>query len=56
MPHVNGGAARTYPVGAKPPAADGLAVSRMDASATWVKWVRLASIDQGWQIIYYEPR
>ena len=56
MPHVNGGAARAYPVGAKPPAADGLAVGRMDASATWVKWVKLASINQGWQIIYYEPR
>ena len=56
MPHVNGGAARVYPVGSQPPAADGLAVARMDASAAWVKWPKLTPINQGWQIIYYEPR
>lgn len=56
MPHMAGGAARTYPVGSKPPAADGLAVGRMDGSATWVKWQKLLPIDQGWQIIYYEQR
>jgi prepilin-type N-terminal cleavage/methylation domain-containing protein len=56
MPHVKGGPARTYPVGTKPTAADGLAMARLDASSTWVNWKRLAPIDQGWQIIYYEPR
>jgi prepilin-type N-terminal cleavage/methylation domain-containing protein len=56
MPHVRGGAAATYPVGTQPPPADGLAVGRMDASATWVKWLKLAPVNQGWQIIYYEPR
>jgi prepilin-type N-terminal cleavage/methylation domain-containing protein len=56
MPHVKGGPARTYPVGTKPPPADGLAVGRMDASATWVGWNRLTPMNQGWQIIYYEPR
>ena len=43
-------------MGTKPPAADGLAVGRMDAGATWVKWNRLLPINQGWQIIYYEQR
>ena len=56
MPHVNGAAAKTYPVGTKPPPADGLAIGRLDASATWVKWTRLTPMNQGWQIIYYEAR
>ena len=56
MPHMKGGAAATYSAGTKPPAADGLAVGRLDASATWVKWLKLTPMDQGWQIIYYEPR
>jgi hypothetical protein len=56
MPHMKGGPAAQYPVGIKPPPADGLAVGRMDASATWVKWLKLAPINQGWQIVYYEPR
>lgn len=56
MPHVKGGAARTYSVSPKPPPADGLAVGRMDGSSKRVKWQLLASINQGWQIIYYESR
>jgi prepilin-type N-terminal cleavage/methylation domain-containing protein len=56
LPHVRGGLAKTYPVGVKPPPAQGVAVGRMDGSAKWVKWGLLAPIDQGWQIVYYEPR
>ena len=56
MPHVNGSAAVSYAVGATPAAPDGLAVGQMDGSANWVKWQKLNPINQGWQIIYYEPR
>ena len=56
MPHMKGGAGVAYPVGTKPPAADGLAIGRLDASATWIKWTRLTPMNQGWQIIYYEAR
>jgi len=56
MPHVKGGPAKTFPVGQKPTSADGLAIGRMDASSGWVKWQRLGTIDQGWQIICHEPR
>jgi len=56
FPHVRGGAAVSYPVGAQPPAADGLAVARMDASGTWIKWQKLTPMNEGWQIVYYEAR
>ena len=56
MPHVKGSASVMYPTGVKPlPAPDGLAVGRMDGSATWVKWLRLASFTN-YDIMRYEPR
>jgi len=57
MPHVKGGAAKAYSTTSTGPVADGLAVGRMDASANWVKWQKLAQINNGgWQWVYYEPR
>ncbi len=43
---------------AKPePSPDGLAVARMDGSATWVGWKKLVPIRQGQaDTIYYERR
>jgi prepilin-type N-terminal cleavage/methylation domain-containing protein len=56
MPHVRGSASVIYPTGVNPvPPPDGLAVGRMDASATWVKWVKLASFTN-YDIMRYEPR
>ena len=56
MPHVRGSALVLYPPQAKPePTPDGLAVARMDGSATWVKWQKLAAIRQV-DTIYYERR
>jgi prepilin-type N-terminal cleavage/methylation domain-containing protein len=56
MPHVGGSALVLYPAQAKPvPPPDGLAVARMDGSATWVKWLKLAPIRQA-DTIYYERR
>ena len=56
MPHVRGASSVEYPVGVKPvPPPDGLAVGRMDASANWVKWVKLSSFTN-YDIMRYEPR
>ena len=56
MPHVRGSASVMYPVGVKPvPAPEGLAVGRLDSSANWVKWERLASFTN-YDIMRYEPR
>jgi prepilin-type N-terminal cleavage/methylation domain-containing protein len=56
MPHVRGSALVLYPANANPvPTPDGLAVARMDGSAAWVKWARLAPIRQA-DTIYYERR
>ena len=56
MPHVKGSSSVIYPTGVKPlPAPDGLAVGRMDGSATWVKWIRLSSFTN-YDIMRYEPR
>jgi prepilin-type N-terminal cleavage/methylation domain-containing protein len=56
MPHVGGSALVLYPPQAKPvPPPDGLAVARMDGSAIWVKWPKLAAIRQA-DTIYYERR
>ena len=56
MPHVRGSASVVYPTGVKPvPPPDGLAVGRMDASAAWVKWIKLSSFTN-YDIIRYEPR
>jgi prepilin-type N-terminal cleavage/methylation domain-containing protein len=56
MPHVKGSASVYYPTGVKPvPPPDGLAIGRMDGSATWIKWVRLASFTN-YDIMRYEPR
>ena len=56
MPHVRGSASVMYPTGVRPsPAPDGLAVGRMDGSAAWVKWARLASFTN-YDIMRYESR
>ena len=56
MPHVGGSRLVLYPAGQAPvPAPDGLAVGRVDGSASWVKWSRLASLQQA-DKIYYEQR
>jgi hypothetical protein len=56
MPHVRGSALVLYDAGVNPvPSPDGLAVARMDGSATWVKWGRLVPIRQA-DTIYYERR
>ena len=56
MPHVRGSALVLYPPQVNPvPAPDGLAVARMDGSASWVKWNRLVPIRQA-DTIYYERR
>ena len=56
MPHVRGSALVLYDQQVKPvPSPDGLAVARMDGSATWVRWNKLASIRQA-DTIYYERR
>ena len=56
MPHVRGSALVLYDAGANPvPSPDGLAVARMDGSATLVKWGRLVPIKQV-DTIYYEKR
>jgi hypothetical protein len=56
MPHVGGSRLVLYPAGANPvPPPDGLAVGRVDGSALWVKWARLASLQQA-DKIYYERR
>ena len=56
MPHVRGSALVLYDPGVKPfPLPDGLAVGRIDGSATWVKWTKLVPIKQV-DTIYYERR
>jgi prepilin-type N-terminal cleavage/methylation domain-containing protein len=56
MPHVRGSASVVYPTGVKPvPAPECLAVGRLDSSANWVKWERLASFTN-YDIMRYEPR
>jgi prepilin-type N-terminal cleavage/methylation domain-containing protein len=56
MPHVKGSAAVMYPAGVKPsPPPEGLAVGRVDGSATWVKWLKLATFTD-YDIMRYEPR
>lgn len=56
MPHVRGSASVNYPLGVKPvPPPDGLAVARLDASATWVTWIKLASFTN-YDIMRFEPR
>jgi prepilin-type N-terminal cleavage/methylation domain-containing protein len=56
MPHVGGSASVVYPTGVKPvPPPEGLAVGRLDGSAAWVKWSRLASFTN-YDIMRYEPR
>ena len=56
MPHVGGSALVLYGPQVKPvPSPDGLAVGRMDGSATWVRWSRLAPVRQA-DVLYYERR
>ena len=56
MPHVRGSSSVLYPAGVKPqPPPDGLAVGRMDGSATWVKWLKLASYTN-YDVMHYEAR
>jgi len=53
---VRGSALVLYPPGVKPvPPPDGLAVARVDGSASWVKWKKLLPLRQA-DVIYYEPR
>ena len=58
MPHVRGSALVLYPARANPvPSPEGLAVARVDGSASWVKWKKLVPIRQGQaDTIYYERR
>jgi hypothetical protein len=56
MPHVRGSALVLYAAEAAPlPSPDGLAVARVDGSATWVRWKKLVPLRQA-DVIYYEPR
>ena len=56
MPHVRGSALVLYPPQANPvPSPDGLAVARVDGSASWVKWTKLVPLRQA-DTIYYERR
>jgi hypothetical protein len=56
MPHLRGSALVLYPAGIKPvPSPDGLAVARVDGSASWVKWMNLVPLRQV-DVIYYERR
>ena len=56
MPHVGGSALVLYGPQVKPlPPPDGLAVGRMDGSATWVRWAKLAPVRQA-DVLYYERR
>jgi prepilin-type N-terminal cleavage/methylation domain-containing protein len=56
MPHVGGSLLVLYPPGVNPvPPPDGLAVGRVDASALWVPWKRLAKLQQA-DAIFYERR
>jgi prepilin-type N-terminal cleavage/methylation domain-containing protein len=56
MPHVRGSALVLYDAQVNPvPSPDGLAVARMDGSATWVKWLKLVPVRQV-DTIYYERR
>jgi hypothetical protein len=53
MPHVRGSALVLYEPQVNPVRSpDGLAVARMDGSATWVKWNRLVPIRQADTISY----
>jgi type II secretory pathway pseudopilin PulG len=57
MPHVGGSALVLYPPSVQPnPPADGLAVARVDGSASWVKWRNLVPIKQNADTIYYQRR
>jgi prepilin-type N-terminal cleavage/methylation domain-containing protein len=56
MPHVGGSALKLYEATVNPvPPPDGLAVARMDGSATWVKWAKLAAVRQA-DTLFYERR
>ena len=56
MPHVRGSALVLYAPGVNPvPSPDGLAVARVDGSASWVKWMKLVALRQV-DVIYYERR
>jgi prepilin-type N-terminal cleavage/methylation domain-containing protein len=56
MPHVRGSAAVYYPPGvACSPPPEGLAVGRLDGSATWVKWIKLSKF-VNYDVMRYEPR
>jgi hypothetical protein len=56
MPHVRDSALVLYPPGVNPvPSPDGLAVGRVDGSASWVKWMKLVALRQV-DVIYYERR
>jgi prepilin-type N-terminal cleavage/methylation domain-containing protein len=56
MPHVRGSSAVMYAAGVPcRPAPEGLAVGRMDGSAAWVKWQKLASFTN-YDVMRYEPR
>ena len=56
MPHVRDSALVLYPPGVNPvPSPDGLAVGRVDGSASWVKWMKLVALRQV-DLIYYERR
>jgi prepilin-type N-terminal cleavage/methylation domain-containing protein len=54
MPHVRGANMGIYGTGVKPADPDGLAVARIDGSATWVKWLNLTSLTNDYDIWRYE--
>ena len=56
MPHVRGSALVLYPAQVNPvPSPEGLAVARVDGSASWVNWMKLVPLRQA-DTIYYERR
>jgi prepilin-type N-terminal cleavage/methylation domain-containing protein len=54
MPHVTGAKMDSTPTGIVPKDPDGLAVARIDGSATWVKWLKLNSVTNDYDIWRYE--
>jgi prepilin-type N-terminal cleavage/methylation domain-containing protein len=56
MPHLKGGNAGTFNNGVSHPNPEGLAVVRMDGSATWDKWLKLSALASDGGTNWYEPR
>ncbi|HTL74526.1 MAG TPA: prepilin-type N-terminal cleavage/methylation domain-containing protein [bacterium] len=54
MPHVRGGSMGIYNTGVVPTDPEGLALARIDGSAIWLKWLKLNSVTNDYDIWRYE--